>query len=118
MSVVRMSFVSGLVAGLLASCDGHAREPMAADGAATTAPVTAPANGAEARVHLDETLISGSQDLPKVLYIVPWQTPTGRPLLPLPDAVGDEDVLRRIHPAEHHREVRYRESLRGRPAKE
>jgi hypothetical protein len=118
MSVLRMSVVSGLVAGLLASCDGHARDSHVAAPAAAKAPVTAHASGAEARVQLDETLISGSQDLPKVLYIVPWQTPAGRPELPLPDAVGDEDVLRRIHPAEHHREVRYREGLRGHPAKE
>jgi hypothetical protein len=118
MGVIRMCLVSGLVASLLAWSYSHANEAPGAPAPATQAQVTARASGGEARVQLDETVISGSRDLPKVLYIVPWQTPAGRPELPLPAAVGDEDVLRRIHPAEHHREVRYQEGLRASPAKE
>ncbi|MCZ6619728.1 MAG: hypothetical protein O7E57_16535, partial [Gammaproteobacteria bacterium] len=30
-------------------------------------------------IQLDETVISGNQELPKVLYILPWRQPGGLP---------------------------------------
>ncbi len=65
------------------------------------------------RVDLDATQITGNQELPKVLYIVPWRRPelgdlAGKPLNSLLDEVLapiDRDVFRR--------ENRYFESLQG-----
>ena len=36
-----------------------------------------------ARYELEATVISGNQELPKVLYIVPWQDPGGMPTIKL-----------------------------------
>ena len=55
------------------------------------------------RLELDPTLIRGNQELPKVLYIVPWKEPglaepAGRPLGSLVDealAPVDREVFRR-----------------------
>ena len=102
MSATKMSVVSGLLAALLASCDGHAGE----------------GSPDEARVALDETVISGGQDLPKVLYIVPWQTPGGRPDLSAPAGIVDDGLWRRVQPPEHRREVLYLERLQGSAQKE
>jgi hypothetical protein len=68
----------------------------------TTAPVTA-ATPSNHRMDLDPTAIRGNQELPKVLYIVPWKDPglaepAGRPLNSLVDealAPVDRDVFRR-----------------------
>lgn len=62
---------------------------------------------AEDRADLDRTRITGSRELPKVLYIVPWKKPlrgeaAGRPVVTVLDealAPVDRDVFRR--------EVRY-----------
>jgi hypothetical protein len=99
---LRMSLVSGVLAALLASCDGRA-----ADGGVD-----------EARLTLDRTVISASQELPKVLYIVPWQTPTGRPDLPATAGLADDGFWQRVRPAEHRREVLYQERSGGGSPKE
>jgi len=39
-------------------------------------------------IELEATIISGNQELPKVLYIVPWQDPSH-----LPTARMDPDVM-------------------------
>lgn len=77
----------------------------------TSAPRPAPRT--TDRVDLDATQITGNQELPKVLYIVPWRRPelgdlAGKPLNSLLDEVLapiDRDVFRR--------ENRYFESLQG-----
>lgn len=63
----------------------------------------APAQNAPDRMELDPAVIRGNQELPKVLYIVPWKDPgladpAGRPLNSLVDealAPVDRDVFRR-----------------------
>ena len=102
MSMIKMSVIAGLLAAVLASCDVHAADR----------PVD------EARVQLDETVISGSQELPKVLYIVPWQSPGDRPALPAPDSIVDDELFRPVRPTEHHREMIYLENLRANARKE
>jgi hypothetical protein len=73
---------------------------------ATTAPAPAPRPAGPRppdRLDLDPTSIRGNQELPKVLYIVPWKEPgaaepAGRPLNSLVDealAPVDRDVFRR-----------------------
>jgi hypothetical protein len=81
-----------------------AEEPVLAEEPAptSTAPVTAAAPSNQ-RMDLDPTAIRGNQELPKVLYIVPWKDPglaepAGRPLNSLVDealAPVDRDVFRR-----------------------
>lgn len=66
------------------------------------APAVPPATG-PAQVALDAAEIRGNQELPKVLYIVPWKDPAmvevlGRPVNSLVDealAPVDRDVFRR-----------------------
>lgn len=98
----RMSLISGLLAAILAACDGQAAEPVSSPG----------------RIDLDTTVISGNQELPKVLYIVPWQAPAGRPQLPAPDIAADDGLFRRLQPATHQREVFYLDNLPGNDPKE
>jgi len=74
---------------------------------AVTAPAPAPTVSAAQRppdrLDLDPTLIRGNQELPRVLYIVPWKDPglaepAGRPLNSLVDealAPVDREVFRR-----------------------
>jgi len=70
------------------------------------------ADSARDRIRLDETVISGNQELPKVLYILPWQSPEGRPELDLDTGLRDSDVLRRVYPPAYRRELRYHEASR------
>ncbi|MCC7259305.1 MAG: hypothetical protein IT486_13145 [Gammaproteobacteria bacterium] len=74
--------------------------------APVTAAATAPAGvlpPGNARLDLDPTSIRGNQELPKVLYIVPWKEPAlaepgGRPLGSLVDEAlspVDREVFRR-----------------------
>ena len=87
-----------------------AASPPSAAAPATPAPATAapaPPRPAEPRppdrLELDPTSIRANQELPKVLYIVPWKQPglaepAGRPLNSLVDEVlapVDRDVFRR-----------------------
>ena len=65
------------------------------------------------RITLDETVISGNQELPKVLYILPWQSPEGRPQLSLDAGLKDDNVLRRVYPPAHRRELRYWNGLQA-----
>jgi hypothetical protein len=82
-------------------------------------PTAAPDKGAPRspeRMELDTTSIRGNQELPKVLYIVPWKEPEpalpdGRPLGSLVDealAPVDREVFRR--------QMRYFDQLYARPA--
>jgi hypothetical protein len=64
---------------------------------------TAPRRGAQDRLDLDASQITGNRELPKVLYIVPWRSAelgdlVGRPVNSLLDEVlepVDRDVFRR-----------------------
>ena len=67
----------------------------------------------QGHIRLDETVISGNQELPKVLYIVPWKDPelgdlVGKPVNSLVDEVlapVDREVFRR--------QIRYFDQLYG-----
>jgi hypothetical protein len=63
------------------------------------------------RVVLDETVISGNQELPKVLYILPWQQPTGLPEIELRAHFAEEALFRRLYPPAYRREMSYFENL-------
>lgn len=96
----------------LAAAAADPPAPSAAAPAPVATPVAAPATPVAAapgrpqgpqRLDLDTTSIRGNQELPKVLYIVPWKDPGlgepgGRPLNSLVDEAlspVDRDVFRR-----------------------
>lgn len=65
------------------------------------------------RVQLDETVISGNQELPKVLYILPWRDPDGLPELDLDADLMESEVFRRVYPPAYRRELNYLQTLNG-----
>ncbi len=70
-----------------------------------------PAEAAESPggvIELDETVISGNQELPKVLYIVPWRQPEGLPEIELSADLAEEALFRPLYPPAHRRELQYR----------
>jgi hypothetical protein len=64
-------------------------------------------------IRLDETVISGNQELPKVLYILPWRDPNGLPEIELDAQNSEMDVFRRLYPPAYRRELTYFESLQS-----
>jgi len=64
------------------------------------------------QLELEQTVISGNEELPKVLYILPWRQPDGRPMLPAPTTLVDDGLFRRLKPATHQRELTYLEHYR------
>jgi len=62
-------------------------------------------------VRLDETVISGNQELPKVLYIVPWKDPDDMPGIELEPEFTELQVFRRLYPPAYRRELNYYELL-------
>jgi len=62
-------------------------------------------------IRLDETVISGNQELPKVLYILPWRDPSGLPEIELNARHSEPEVFRRLYPPAYRRELTYFESL-------
>ena len=70
------------------------------------------------RIRLDETVISGNQELPKVLYIVPWQDPTGIPKIELDPNFTEHEVFRQLYPPTYKREPEYYDALKAAEPKE
>ncbi len=62
-------------------------------------------------IKLDETVISGNQELPKVLYILPWREPGGLPDIELQTEFAEKDVFRRLYPPAYRRELSYFKTL-------
>jgi hypothetical protein len=69
-------------------------------------------------IRLDETVISGNQELPKVLYIVPWQDPTGIPKIELDPNFTEHEVFRQVYPPTYKRELEYYDALKAAEPKE
>ncbi len=64
-------------------------------------------------LQLDETVISGNQELPKVLYILPWREPQGLPEIEIQAEFTEAEVFRRLYPPAYRRELSYFQTLRG-----
>jgi len=79
---------------------------------------SAPAAGPPGRITLDETVISGNQELPKVLYILPWRGPEGLPEIDLQTEFSELEVFRRLYPPAYRRELQYFETLEGSTSEE
>ena len=73
--------------------------------------VAADNTGNPAVIDLDETVILGNQELPKVLYILPWQTPTGLPEIEVRADFTEVEVFRSLYPPAYRRELKYFETL-------
>jgi hypothetical protein len=84
-------------------------------GAGAAAEQDAKPNG---HIRLDETVISGNQELPKVLYIVPWQDPSGIPKIELDPNFTEHEVFRRLYPPTYKRELQYYDALKASEPKE
>ncbi len=93
----------------------------AADGA--DGPVPRPPDRGAARrtmpagvIQLDETVISGNQELPKILYIVPWQQPDGLPDIEIDTDFTEAELFRPLYPPAYRRELDYLEAGRANAA--
>ena len=62
-------------------------------------------------------MISGNQELPKVLYIVPWQDPSGIPKIELDPNFTEHEVFRHLYPPAYKRELQYYDVLKSSEAK-
>ena len=77
-----------------------------------------PQTQAQGVIRLDETVISGNQELPKVLYILPWRDPDGLPEVELDTGSSESELFRRLYPPAYRRELTYFESLESKKSKE
>ena len=64
-------------------------------------------------LQLDQTVISGNQELPKVLYILPWREPQGLPEIEIQAEFTENQVFRRLYPPAYRRELGYFDTLSG-----
>ncbi|MBM4203794.1 MAG: hypothetical protein FJ194_06540 [Gammaproteobacteria bacterium] len=64
------------------------------------------------RVKLDRTLVSGNQELPKVLYILPWESKESRPAIDYTLPPYNDGIMQRVDPASHTRQLNQLEGLR------
>jgi hypothetical protein len=92
---------AGLIVAIVASALGLSRDVFANEAAD-------PAGGV---IRLDETVISGNQELPKVLYILPWRQPEGLPEIDVQVPDSEAQVFRRLYPPAYRREIDYYRSL-------
>ena len=108
-----------------ASAPGDSNSSAAAPGSATAAPAgaakpgktSAPNSGAkggkaEDHLQLDTTQITGNQELPKVLYIVPWKRSDLGDLLGKPANSLLDEVLQPVDRDVFKRENRYYDALK------
>ncbi len=71
-----------------------------------------PLGGQGSYIELDPALISGDQELPRVLYILPWRQPDGAPLPPPDLPLSEDDLLRPLYPPAHRQEMNYHRQLK------
>lgn len=68
-------------------------------------------HAAEDTIYLDETVITGNQELPKVLYILPWRDMETELLPQRPLDFTQQSVLVPVYPEEQLRELGFRHTL-------
>ena len=73
--------------------------------------VSMAAQAAEDTIYLDETVVTGNQELPKVLYILPWREMETELLPQRPLDFTNQSVLVPIYPEEQLRELGFRQTL-------
>ena len=75
-------------------------------------------SAAEDTIYLEDTVISGNQELPKVLYILPWQEMTDEALPPRSFRYSESTLLTPIYPSSYRREIMYRQSISNQSSSE
>lgn len=60
------------------------------------------------KVYMNETVISGNQELPRVLYILPWRNDPGKALKGQAPTADMGGILTPVYPDQFRREMRYR----------
>jgi len=86
------------------------------DVAAQEAPTASGSADAPSRVQLDATAIRGSDELPQVLHILPWQSADAAALAGRPMRSLIDEILMPVDPEVLRREVSYHEQLQASPA--
>lgn len=66
---------------------------------------------AQTRVQLQEDQITGDDELPKVLYIVPWRSLHETPSLDASPDLGTNELFEPLDPDDHGRLIDYRRAL-------
>jgi hypothetical protein len=89
--------------------------PTAIAQPANAAPATAAPAEAD-RAELERTQITGSRELPKVLYIVPWKQPPGAPPIARPERSVIDDALAPVERRVLQRQIGYHRQLVAPPA--
>jgi hypothetical protein len=84
--------------------------------AATLLLLASAALPAQDRADIDRTQIIGNQELPKVLYIVPWKKPIPGPLAARPRISVLDEALAPIERDEFRRQLHYSQQLNRSPA--
>jgi hypothetical protein len=112
------AWLLALCAALLApsSLAAEAAEDRAPAGGANdrvAAQPAAPAADGELRVRLDEDVITGSSERPKVLYILPWRSAQGTTGLDAAPDLKASELFESLDPDAHGRQLRYRQRLAG-----
>lgn len=69
-------------------------------------------------IRMEETVITGNKEQPKVLYIVPWQNPPGAGEINIPFSSMTDDLFQPMDREEFQRETQYHEQLNGALTKE
>lgn len=67
------------------------------------------------QVRLDEDVITGSSELPKVLYILPWRAAEGTAGLNAAPVLKAKELFEPLDPDAHARLLQYRQRLLGDP---
>jgi hypothetical protein len=100
---------------LAAAADRAAAEVEALSPAVATSPSTPSARPRTAidRIDLGATSITGNQELPKVLYIVPWKRSDLGELIGRPVNTLLDEVLAPVDPEVFERHLSYYETLHG-----
>ncbi|MEE4280916.1 MAG: hypothetical protein V2I41_03165 [Pseudomonadales bacterium] len=116
MALLRLKTIlmTSLIAFSAASAVGEEVAQGAAQDVAKNAESTSQvAQSAGGFLQLDETVISGNQELPKVLYILPWREPQGLPDIEIQAEFTEAEVFRRLYPPAYRRELGYFDTLSG-----
>lgn len=66
--------------------------------------LAATVHAAEDHIQLDETVISGNQELPRVLYVQPWQSRSGAVPVLAP-RIDLSELARPVYPHEFRRQL-------------
>ena len=62
-------------------------------------------------IYLDETVISGNQELPRVLYVLPWKATRDQSVPTAMPPMNLSGLMTPIYPHEYRRELAYRNLL-------